>query len=70
MEAQVKWKTKRNPHLNDERERIIFALIPRKCEDGQTRWFEYVKVYERYRIYLDTEGGGYSGWEEYAVEGL
>jgi hypothetical protein len=67
----MKWKTKKKPKNNDERERVIFAVLPRKCEDGYTRWLQYVKISERFTSFY-SEGGmhSYEGWDEYAVEGL
>ena len=66
----MKWKTKKNPKPRDERERIIFALTPRVCEDGHTRWLEQVKISERYEYMYGYFGDGYYRWEEYAAEGL
>ncbi len=60
----MKWKTKRG-RIGDERERIIFALWPRICEDGYTRWLERVLVSERY-----VRGEEGANWEEYAAKGL
>ena len=29
---------------------MIFALLPHDCEDGITRWLEYIQVVETYKI--------------------
>jgi hypothetical protein len=41
------WKTK---HAGDRRVRIVFALIPRECVDGQSRWLQRIAVEEEYVI--------------------
>jgi len=65
----MKWKSERQPRNKDERERIIFAILPRKCEDGYTRWLEHIKISERF-VKSANESGEYEGWDEYAAEGL
>jgi len=57
----MKWKSKK---VGDERIRIIFALIPRDCTDGTTRWLEKVRVTEVLRAYK----GFY--WDEIKVQSL
>lgn len=41
----MKWRTQQP---GDIRTRTIFALIPRRCDDGQTRWLERVTMTERW----------------------
>lgn len=44
----MKWKTKEEPNIGDKRHRIKFAMTPRPCEDGITRWLCRVHVEERF----------------------
>lgn len=46
----MEWKTKPEPEEGQHRERLIFALRPRKCEDGITRWLCNVRILEEYKI--------------------
>lgn len=55
----MKWTT---PKKNDQRTRIIFAIFPRICSDGYTRWLERVFIRERY-----DDGYSDSGWTELEV---
>lgn len=66
----MKWKNKQTPKLNDERERVIFAFLPHECEDGYTRWFEYILIFERFTRTYNQEGDGYLAWYEYGASGL
>jgi hypothetical protein len=45
----MEWKTKKPvmAFLENHRERIIFALLPRECEDGVTRWLCPVRILEQ-----------------------
>lgn len=43
----MKWKSYNH---GDQRNRVIFAIAPRKCEDGHWRWLERVEITERYYI--------------------
>lgn len=36
------------PKYGDERVRTIFAILPHDCEDGFTRWLEFVQVVEKF----------------------
>ena len=40
----MRWKTKR---LGDTRKKEIFALFPRKCDNGETVWLEKVWITQR-----------------------
>lgn len=62
----MKWLTKKEPQLGDTRVRIIFAIRPRSCEDGLTRWLEKVKVFEKY-VGFNGEEIYYTYWKEYAA---
>lgn len=64
------WKTKNLPTVGDKRNRIIFAIVPRDCVDGHTRWLEKVKIFEVARVISLTEEGYYVGWIEVAAEGV
>jgi hypothetical protein len=44
----VQWKTKDNPMDGATRERLKFAWLPIKCEDGFYRWLETVRVLEQF----------------------
>ena len=57
----MKWK---HNTLGDTRTRRIFAFIARRCEDGYTRWLEWLDVTEVYRS-GGTFDEGY--WSEYAI---
>jgi hypothetical protein len=62
----MKWKTyvaPPDPNLDEKRMRLIFALVPHKCEDGFTRWLETIRVFEQYKEYFNGDGGGYTAWK-------
>lgn len=58
----MKWSTPKN---GDKRERIIFALLPRDCMDGHTRWLERILIFEKY-----IEAYEWSDWVVYKAKGL
>jgi hypothetical protein len=45
----MRWKTIKHPEANDRRERVIFALVPRRCVDGFTRWLCFINVTEEWK---------------------
>lgn len=58
----MRWKT---PQLEKPVEtpgkqlaRIIFALWPHDCEDGYTRWLEYIHVIEEFKTVCSFEEWG------------
>ena len=44
----MKWKTPKSYKEGEVRERVIFALLPRDCDDGYTHWLKKVRIKERY----------------------
>lgn len=53
----MRWKTPKRHITGDERIRLIFAFWPTECEDGTTRWLEWLAVTERYRGSWNDDGG-------------
>jgi hypothetical protein len=70
----MKWETQRNPQLGNTRKVVKFALWPRTCEDGFTRWLEKVMVVEMYQVTAGCNGDGfpvsYEAWVETLVQGI
>lgn len=52
----MKWKTDNRPNEGDRRNRVIFAVIARRCEDGYTRWLTFVEITEE--CWVDYVHGG------------
>jgi hypothetical protein len=44
----MKWKTPKSYKEDEIRERVIFALWPRYCDDGYTHWLEKIIIKEGY----------------------
>jgi len=64
----MRWRTpvpKPTPRHGDRRERRIFALWPRRCQDGYTRWLTPVILEQWY-----FDGGVWGVWETDAVRGV
>ena len=51
------------PSMGDTRERVIFAIRPRRCDDGFTRWLVPLRVTERYTWWPDWDNGHFY-WKE------
>lgn len=62
----MKWKNKHIPKHGEIRIRRVFALIPRRCTDGITRWLCNVLVVEEYNTIV-CSNGFYPSWSEYAT---
>jgi hypothetical protein len=45
----MRWPTDRTPPIGTRKARTIFAFLPRKCDDGYTRWLERLTVVKEYR---------------------
>lgn len=60
----MKWRTRKS---GDTRTRRLFALIPRPCEDGYTRWLEWLDVSEVLHDGYDGRSVLCWWWEEQAV---
>lgn len=44
----MRWPTPQAPQHGDIRERVVFAWLPKQCEDGMTRWLERLLLVETY----------------------
>jgi hypothetical protein len=44
----MRWPTKPRAHHRDERTVRRFAWYPVRCNDGSTRWLEWVIYHEQY----------------------
>lgn len=53
------WRTNKE---GDRRERIIFAWLPKECEDGKTRWLEKVRVVEEWGTWGFDPETMHIGW--------
>lgn len=59
----MRWRTKIPvvPKLGDIRRRTVFAFFPHKCDDGFTRWLEWVvKVEKVEEVYAGDVMCGYT----------
>lgn len=59
----MKWKAYEGPRVGDERTKIIFALLPKLCEDGNWYWLERVKKVQRFTIWTNWDGPTMYFWE-------
>lgn len=47
----MRWKSRPErpePYVGQIRQRMGFAFLPRKCEDGYTRWLQWLFVVEEF----------------------
>lgn len=51
----MEWKSTK---YGDIRTRTIFAIWPRDCEDGMTRWLEQIEIDEKF--YFDLCGDAWA----------
>ena len=45
-----------HPKNGSQRQRRIFAFLPRRCADGKTHWLCFLEIREQYYTY------GTNGW--------
>jgi len=57
----MKWKSAHRPKQGEVRIRRIFALFPRRCNGGITRWLCNVLIAEEYSTIV-CSSGFYSSW--------
>ena len=63
----MKWRTKQEPiEWKDGMTRVVrrFAVIPRECEDGYTRWLEWITILEKFYETYCYDGEYVCGWTE------
>lgn len=60
----MQWKTASEFRKGDTRTRVIFALLPRDCTDGVTRWLTRVQIKEELCSGTDYEGYQTLRWVE------
>jgi hypothetical protein len=55
----MRWKAKRIPKDGETRWTLIFAWIPRRCNDGYMRWLCDLYVRQVYAIYGECAGNSW-----------
>ena len=66
----MKWKTEYPEfyHQGQRRLRTVFALLPRQCRDGYTRWLCWVLQEEFYVRDVHSHGQWYATGDFYPVK--